>query len=381
MIKKLIKESKGNTFYIKGKGIPKGCEWCLKGAKVVLFLNGICQKPDHCSWYCPISQERRDKNIAYADEIQMLSKNDLIDEIEKIRAKGMSITGGEPLLDSNLAITLEYINYVKSIKGKKFHVHLYTNGINFNEKIANKLAKAGLDEIRFHPPREKWKNVDLALDRGMSVGAEVPVIPTKEYMQYLEHFIKYLDKIGAEFINLNEFEFCFPNSQALKEKGFYLEEGTIASVQNSKKIALELLTKLAKETSLKIHFCTIRAKDFFQLKNRYLRRAKSIKNPYEVVTEEGLLFYAQIESNVKDISKIKSKLSSEFKIPDKLMHVQNNKINLPYYIALKDEFISFLEENSLSGYVVETIPFRGKYSQITEKTPLKIYKQETNGSI
>ena len=50
----------------------------------------------------------------------------------------------------------------------------------------------------------------------MSVGAEVPVIPEKEYVKNLEELIFYLDEIGAEFINLNEFEYCSPNSQSLK---------------------------------------------------------------------------------------------------------------------------------------------------------------------
>ena len=79
-----ILESKGNTFYIKGRNMPKGCQLCLKGAKVVLFLNGICQRPDHCSWYCPISEERKRKDITFADEIQIFSHEDLLNEIEKI---------------------------------------------------------------------------------------------------------------------------------------------------------------------------------------------------------------------------------------------------------------------------------------------------------
>ena len=104
MRKPQIKKSEQNSFYIKGRGIPRGCKYCLKGTKVILFLNGICQKPDHCSWYCPISEERRGKEASYADEILILSKEDLLDEIEKINAKGISITGGEPLSEFNLEI-------------------------------------------------------------------------------------------------------------------------------------------------------------------------------------------------------------------------------------------------------------------------------------
>ncbi|MHA1292172.1 MAG: radical SAM protein [Promethearchaeota archaeon] len=371
-----IRESSGNTFYIKGRNIPKGCQLCLKGEKVVLFLNGICQKPSHCSWYCPISEERRGKNITFANEIKINSKKDLLLEIKKIKSKGMSITGGEPLSEENFKKTCEYIRFAKSKKGKKFHIHLYTNGINFNEKIADRLAEIRLDEIRFHPPKTKWSNIKLALNKGISVGAEVPVIPEEKYMKNLEKFIYYLDKIGAEFINLNEFEYCFPNSQALKNRGFKLKENSIASVENSREFAFKLLNDVASQVSIKIHFCTIIAKDYFQLRNRYLRRAKSIKLPFEVITDEGLLLYAEIEGKENILKEIYSKIRIQFRIPEKLLRLESLKIKLPFYIAIKEEFLKFLEENNLNGYIEETTPFRGEYCQTTEKTPIKIFRKE-----
>ena len=377
MMKSKIVISKGNTYYIKRRGIPKGCKYCLQGAKAVLFLNGICQKPDHCSWYCPISAEKRGKDITFADEIEITSKEELLEEIDKINAKGISITGGEPLVKSNLDKTYDYIKYIRAVQGNRFHIHLYTNGINFNEVIANKLAKYGLNEIRFHPPKNKWEIIKNALNKGMSVGAEVPIIPDYEYIKNLEEFIIYLDSIGAEFINLNEFEFCFPNSQSLKEQGFQLKEGTMAAVKNSKETALDLINKLADKVSIKIHFCTIRAKDFHQLKNRYFRRAKNIKLPYEEINDDGLLLYGQIEGDKKNILILSQYLLSELKIHSKLLSFEKDKIKLPYYIAIKDELIRFLDNYNLDGYILEVLPFRREiYRQITEKTPIKVFLQE-----
>jgi len=203
-MKKLnLVKSDGETYYIKGRGIPKGCKYCLKGSKLVLFLNGICQKPYHCSWYCPISEERRGKNLTYADEIEISTKQELLQEICMIKAEGMSITGGEPLSELNFEKTIEYIKFVKVEKGKKFHIHLYTNGVDFNEAKAEALSLAGLDEIRFHPAREHWDRVEKALNKQISVGVEMPVVPNKESEEDLEDLILYLDKIGADFINLN----------------------------------------------------------------------------------------------------------------------------------------------------------------------------------
>ncbi len=372
-----LTKSEEETFFIKGRNIPKGCKYCLKGSKAVLFLNGICQKPDHCSWYCPISEERRDKDVTFADEIEIITKEELLKEIKMINAQGMSITGGEPLSEINFEKTLDYIKYVKLNKGRKFHIHLYTNGIDFNENKADKLSMAGLDEIRFHPAKEYWVNIEKALNKKMKVGAELPVIPEKEEIETLEKLIIYLNTIGADFINLNEFEYCFPNSQALKERGFQLKNGSIASVINSQETGLDLIRKIGAKVSIKMHLCSIRAKDYYQLKNRYIRRAKNIKLPYEVITEEGLLVFGQIEGDKKELDKFYKNLLFNLRIQNKFISYDEKNIKIPFYISIKDQVLSILEKYQLEGFIVETTPFRlSKYQQITEKTPIELFKEE-----
>ena len=372
-----LTKSEEETFFIKGRNIPKGCKYCLKGSKAVLFLNGICQKPDHCSWYCPISEERRDKDVTFADEIEITTKEELLKEIKMINAQGMSITGGEPLSEINFEKTLDYIKYVKLNKGKKFHIHLYTNGIDFNENKADKLSMAGLDEIRFHPAKEYWVNIEKALNKQMKVGAELPIIPEKEEIETLEKLIIYLNTIGADFINLNEFEYCFPNSQALKERGFQLKNGSIASVINSQETGLDLIRKIGAKVSIKMHLCSIRAKDYYQLKNRYIRRAKNIKLPYEVITEEGLLVFGQIEGDKKELDKFYKNLLFNLRIQNKFISYDEKNIKIPFYISIKDQVLSILEKYQLEGFIVETTPFRlSKYQQITEKTPIELFKEE-----
>jgi pyruvate formate-lyase activating enzyme-like uncharacterized protein len=372
-----ILESRAHTFYVKKKGLPKGCQQCLKGTKAVLFLNGICQDPKHCWWYCPISEKRKGKRDTYINEIQISSKEQILSELKAIQAKGMSITGGDPLYKPNLKKTLEYIKFVKKNKGKKFHIHLYTNSLNFSEEIAVKLSRAGLDEIRFNPPKENWNVIKYALNKGMSVGAEVPVIPDVEYIENLKKLIFYLNKIGADFVNLNEFEYSLPNCQNLKERNFKLEAGTIASVKNSKEYAIKLLNDIVPKVSIKIHFCTIIAKDYWQLRERYLRRAKTIKLPYEEITRDGLLLYALIEGEKKDIKEFYNLLNIELNIPQNFLSCQTTNIKLPLKFALEGIFMDLLIQNNLKGYIVEMTPFREeKYQQITEQTPLKLFKEE-----
>ncbi len=372
-----IVKSKGETYYIKGRSIPKGCKYCLKGSKVVLFLNGICQKPYHCSWYCPISDERRGKNLTFADEIEIKTKEELLQEIHTINAQGMSITGGEPLSKANFEKTLEYIKYVKEKKGRKFHIHLYTNGIDFNESKAETLSLAGLDEIRFHPAKEHWFHIEKALNKQISVGAEIPVVPNNNNEEQIEEFILYLDNLGADFINLNEFEYCFPNSQVLKERGFQLRKDSIASVLNSRETALRLIYKLSSQVSIKMHFCPTKSKDYYQLKNRYLRRAKNIRLPYEVITEEGLLVFGQVEGEKNELDHFYKFLISDLKIPDDLISYDLTNIKIPFDISLREQITDLSEKYKLEMFIVEMTPFRNsKYQQITEKTPIKVFKEE-----
>ncbi|MHA1471562.1 MAG: radical SAM protein [Promethearchaeota archaeon] len=377
MRKQVIVKSKAHTFYVKNRGISKGCQQCLRGTKAVLFLNGICQNPNHCWWYCPISEERKGKTNTFINEIQISSKDQILHELKAINAKGMSITGGDPLHEPNLKKTLEYTKYIKDNKGKKFHIHLYTNGLNFNDEIAIKLARAGLDEIRFNPSKKNWNVIKYALNKGMSVGVEVPVIPEAEYLKTLKKLIFYSDKIGVDFVNLNEFEFSLPNSQNLKDRNFKLETGTIASVKNSKECAIKLMNDIVPKISVKIHFCTIIAKDYWQLKERYLRRAKTIKLPYEEITEDGLLLYALLEGKANDIKLFYELLLNELKIPQNRLSYEATNIKLPVKYVLDGFFMELLTKHNLKGNVIEMTPFREDlYQQITEKTPINVFKED-----
>lgn len=376
--KRKIIKSRGNTYYLSGLGIPKGCEYCLNGEKTVFFLNGFCQKPTHCYWYCPISQERREKPFTFANETEIHSKKELLHEINIMDAKGMSITGGEPLLPANLEKSIEYISYMKEQKGSTFHIHLYTNGLNFNETIATRLSKAGLDEIRFHPPQDKWTNIKFALNKGMDVGAEIPVIPENKYFKIVKNFISFLEDIGADFINLNEFEYCFPNSQELRERGFQLEKDSIASVEDSRTYAFQLLNDLSSQVSIKMHFCTIASKDHWQLKKRYQRRAKGVKQPHEIITDEGLLMYAQFENLKKEgIKKVNLFLLNTLHIPQNKLKYEKETVLFPLQHTKNNQLVQFVENHGYKCYILETLPFEIKKSEfITEKTPLKVYLEE-----
>ena len=69
-------------------------------------------------------------------------------------ALGTGITGGEPLL--KIEKVLHYIRLLKTSFGKEHHIHLYTC-LAPEKQVFEKLAEAGLDEIRLHPSQANWE--------------------------------------------------------------------------------------------------------------------------------------------------------------------------------------------------------------------------------
>ena len=172
--------------------MAKGCRLCILGAKMVLFITGLC---DLNCYYCPISYKRRGKDLIYADEVLVEKDEDIIREAKLIRALGTGITGGEPLMVPERV--LYYINLLKEVFGKKHHIHLYTYGRNLDESLMGKLAEAGLDEIRFHADIENstlWERVLIAKGFDWDIGVEIPAIPgklnqTKKLIDYFHDII------------------------------------------------------------------------------------------------------------------------------------------------------------------------------------------------
>ena len=130
--------------------LTDGCLCCREGAKMVLFVTGRCFRD---CFFCPLSADRKNADVVFANERPVYSDADVLDEARTMRAKGTGITGGEPLLEPERVI--RYISLLKAEFGKEHHIHMYTSEAP-DEKQLKALAKAGLDEIRFHPPYEMW---------------------------------------------------------------------------------------------------------------------------------------------------------------------------------------------------------------------------------
>jgi len=296
--------------YSLNKELPVGCQLCVQGKKLVLFISGKCSRS---CWYCSLSKKRKNKDIGWANERKISLKSEekavreLIQEAEESQATSAGITGGDPLLCLNR--TLVFAKALKKKYGKKFHIHIYLP-LNLVDK--NKLLKlhSCVDEIRFHPSFLINKNEELmkkeiekikmasGIFGKQNTGCELPMIPDKK-----EEIFEFIRKISPfiSFVNLNEFEISETNQKILM-KSYGLNEDTY-TIRKSREAGIWILEKAKKERlKLKLHFCTACTKNCYQYQNR-LKLHKIL--PFGIKTGEGTVIYFVLDYNKGIIRKLR----------------------------------------------------------------------------
>ena len=329
------------------KPVVEGCKLCEEGAKMVLFVTGICHAG---CFYCPLSREKMNRDVIFADEMPVHSDEDILLEAKLIEAKGTGITGGDPM--EMVDRVVHYIHLLKDNFGKEHHIHLYTAS-GSKEKI-EKLAVAGLDEIRFHPPPQLWtkmpgsiyeKRIDWSLESGMSVGIEVPVLPDME--KELVELVKFANDKGV-FVNLNELEFSETNYRELNARGYEPKNDVSSAVKGSEEVAYRIVDM---DWHIIVHYCSSSYKDGVQMRRRLMRRGKNIKKEYEELTDDATLILGVILGD--NLEEIYRYLRENFQVPENLMGInrERNRVEISPYI---------LEEIALElpweAYEVEEYP-------------------------
>jgi len=287
-----------NGLYAYTGKLPRGCELCFRGTKLVIFVTGKCSE---ACFYCPIALERFGHNVVFADEEKAYKVDDILLEAESIGAEGASFTGGEPLLA--LHRIAELTSMLKDVFGSDFHIHLYTSCRQLTRQSLRILETIGVDEVRFHPTDERllvhalklaefWSNEKL----GFSLGFELPVLPDR--IDYLKRLLTTLDKIGVDFVNLNELEWAPHNLRRYIERG-YAVDSTRPVVLGSFEAGVEIVKWAAEHTNrLNVHLCGARFKDAIQMRNRMYRKALKTSYGFELAIREGLVEF--IEASTSD---------------------------------------------------------------------------------
>lgn len=344
---------------------PKGCRYCDRGTKLVLYITGICS--ESC-FYCPLSEEKKGKDVIFANE-RPLDKDDwisgMLDEARRMEALGTGITGGDPMLF--LDRTIEAIRALKKEFGKNHHIHLYTTG-PFSADSLNKVRSSGLDEIRFHPRIATWKQFRyLGIDgevgdpldafeyhellfearrSGLSTGFEVPGVVNARgggtlYSEGLFYLLDYAAREGIEFVNVNELEASHTNMEHFAHLGYSLIDDSMA-VKGSLKLAVETIDRVKSknmDSPTVFHICSSVYKDSIQLRNRLIRTAHRTARPFEVPTDDGTLVRGLVISDAPIV--IIKELRERFDVPDELfMLVDGNVIVAPWVLEEIGKFLS-----------------------------------------
>ncbi len=338
--------------------LSEGCRLCQEGAKMVLFVTGLC--PKSC-FYCPLSDERRGKDVIFANERIVKSDEDVLKEAELMDALGTGITGGEPLL--RIERVLHYIRMLKSSFGKEHHVHLYTS-LAPDRQVLEKLANAGLDEIRLHPPQESWGDLKHspyadALQNAKKLGIEAGIeIPALEGVEKVAAFAEEMEV----FLNLNELEFSENNSKALLKNGFSLESDVSSAAAGSCKYA-ENAFSICKRA----HFCSSTYKDAVQLRKRFQRIARNTAREFDDVTEDGTLIYGVLECGNQ---KLAEEVLQDMEVPVELYEVKDGKVEIAWWVLeeLSKEIKRELEPFITTLFIVERYPFED--GMVVELIPL-----------
>ncbi|WP_456369086.1 radical SAM protein [Geoglobus sp.] len=323
----------GGSYY---SYLTEGCRLCRKGAKMVLFATGKCP---HSCYYCPVSDERRGRDVVYANERFVENIDDVVDEILSMSAEGVAITGGEPL--ASLERVLEYVG-VFSRAG--LHTHLYTS-IPAGDSTLERLAESGLDEIRFHPPelknvRKYERPVKKARSLGMESGFEIPAI------EYSLDVVEVVNESEA-FLNVNELEFSASNSGQLESAGW--KPGEFFEAAGSREIAGRYA-----ESVEKFHFCSVRFKEIAQFRRRLIRMAFNMPEFYRV-TSEGTVICGLLEGEREEIRKVLIQMGADFVEVDGGFEVDVEVAEL-----LKDRF---------EASIIERYPTHDRV--VVEKHPLR----------
>jgi len=264
----------------------------------VVFITGLC--PRDC-FYCPLSREKKGKDIILANERQVDRLIEIASECLSSGSRGVGLTGGDPMM--RLERSIDTIKLLKDFFGDSFHVHMYTTGLTLKPEYISRLERAGLDELRLHPPNvfiPRLLSRLSKIDTNIDIGFELPVFPDKA--EETLSIIRLLDEYATiSFVNLNELEFSDSNSLSLKKKGYSLSRDW-KTAKGSREAGEYILRVVEEEKpELSIHFCPASAKDRYQTGLRYYRRGILTAKPHELVSDEGLLLKALVSETCVNV--------------------------------------------------------------------------------
>ena len=232
--------------------------------------------------------------------------------------------------------SMEACRQLKNAFGPTHHIHLYTS-IPFKPEVAEQLAEAGLDEIRFHLLNLDYQRyvptMQACRDAGIYVGIELPCEPDQE--ERLHELVEEMRNGPALFLNLNELEITVGNYDNMEVRGFNLSSEITAGAEGSGKLARDLHAKVTADYGFMVKYCTASYKDSGQLRRRFLRRGEHTISPHEQMTEDGTMVFGAIWCSDEDAKDWSTEIQSQTGIPEQFIFFDEalDRLEIPLMLA------------------------------------------------
>jgi pyruvate formate-lyase activating enzyme-like uncharacterized protein len=365
--------------------ISKGCRLCGEGEWSCLFVTGKCNA--NC-FYCPAVQ---DKDETPQTQKLLFERPDVYAEyINKFNFKGVSFSGGEPLLVFDR--TLEFIKTVRAKCDPSIYIWMYTNGILATDEKFKLLADAGLDEIRFDLGAVNYnpKVLKNAAKFIKHVTVEIPAVPDEK--DTLLALLPTLCEYGVTNLNLHQLRLTEYNAPKLLQKEYTYLHGEQPVVAESELTALEVID-FVRENNLPIgvNYCNFQFKNRFQKAGFRTKMANVLVKSKEEITENGFIrlieaevdgtfssiLLLELNENRSSITKIRitylgrvlenlvAKHETEFyKIENESFPIIDGLVTKPIYLEGED-IANYLEMMASQGATIPTNP-----------TLFEVWKQE-----
>ena len=283
----LMKHINGNLLFRETKPfhqhISKGCQLCGQGLWSCLFITNKCNA--RC-FYCP-SQQLNDE-IPATQSLQFETAESYAGYINRLGFKGVSFSGGEPLL--YFERTLHFLKTIRRMCDPGIYIWMYTNGILATEEKLKQLAEAGLDEIRFDIGATGYRLDKVRLAKGIipHVTIEIPAIPEKKAK--LKQLLHELPEAGVTNLNLHQLRLTKYNAEKLLQHPYTFIPAEQPVVLESELTALAVMAYAHQhQVATGINYCSFWFKNRYQSSGFRQRLANSLQVPESSVTQRGFI--------------------------------------------------------------------------------------------
>jgi hypothetical protein len=314
--------------------LSKGCQLCGEGQWSCLFITGLCNA--NC-FYCPTSQQA--DHLPTTQQFEFETAQDYAAYINRMKFKGVSFSGGEPLLYFDRLV--DYITTVRKECSPELYIWIYTNGKLFTREKAEILGKLGLDEIRFDIGATNYlfNNIKFAKELIPNITVEIPAVPEK--LDLIKGLIPELIENGVTNLNLHQIRLTDYNASKLEKHAYTYLHGEAPVVAESELTALDIIRFVdAQKLNIGVNYCEFQYKNRFQ-KSAFRRKlAEEFVGALAWITEAGYL--GKLVAYTDELPLQPTTISMETFL---LQHQKYHHVDISFFgLSLQEKSDSIMEE-------------------------------------